>query len=72
MTIEQRKVEHSIKNLPSLLVAGTVQVPQGMETLALKFELVVFISGGADSHVKRTGVCSSYLLEAKKSAFGAS
>lgn len=45
MTIVQRKVEHSIKILPSLLVAGTVQVPQGMETLALKFELVVFISG---------------------------
>lgn len=51
MTIVQRKVEHSIKILPSLLVAGTVQVPQGMETLALKFELVVFISGGGGTPI---------------------
>ena len=43
-----------MRHLPSLSVADKVQEPQGMETLALKFKLVVFISE-EDSHIKRTG-----------------
>ena len=53
--LKQCKVDHLIRHLPSLSVADTVQVPQDMETLALKFELVVIISRG-DTHIKRRGV----------------
>ena len=60
------KVKNSFIHLPSLPVADTVQVPQDMETLVLKFKSVVFISrgegrrgggeGGENSYTKRTGV----------------
>ena len=52
---KQRKIEHSMRHLPSLSVADTVQEPQGMETLALKFKLVVFISRWG-SHIKKIGM----------------